>query len=109
MQFRRQHKNSQGGWLAVFRIAPLLATVFLSAQILATAHSAAHAENDHLHDGVPCIIATASKQYDAVDVAKTALEVTIVSNHQTRATGPSLALVPVVISIRSIRAPPAFS
>lgn len=109
MQLSDRHKKLQHHWRAAFRIAPLLAAVFLCAQILATAHSAAHADNDHLHDGVPCIIATASKQYDAMDLAGAGPEIKEISGFHAKVAGPSSAHARVLISIRSIRAPPSYS
>ena len=56
-------------WRKAWRSAPLLVALFLCAQVLATAHSAAHADVDHLHDGVPCIVTAASKQCETMDTA----------------------------------------
>ena len=54
-------------------MAALFVALFLCSQFLAAAHSAAYADVEHVHDGVPCIIAAASKQGDDLGTPPDAL------------------------------------
>lgn len=88
------------------RIAPLFAAIFLCAQFLAAAHSAAYADADHLHDGTPCIIAAANKQGDSLDVAH---DIPTLERQPVRALISDQSLSPLVgttIAASSIRGPP---
>jgi len=69
VQLTLAHNQKYPHWIANLRIAPLIAVVFLCAQMLATAHDAAYASSDHLHDGTPCIISASCKHDDGVDLA----------------------------------------
>ena len=96
-------------WFSAFGIAPLLAAVFLCAQVLATAHSAAYADTDHLHDGVPCIVAAAGKQCDTLDTAKPAPTLEQKTTHQHVAAAANVPTEGSIASAHSIRGPPALS
>jgi hypothetical protein len=101
--------KQQPGWLSAFGITPFLAAVFLCAQILATAHSAAYADADHLHDGVPCIVAAASKQCDTLDTANPAPSLERKTTHQHVAAAANVTTENHTTSAHSIRGPPVLS
>lgn len=109
MRLRRAHHQYRINWFANLRVAPLLAAIFLCAQILATAHNAAYADVDHVHDGVPCIVVAASKQSDTMDEATPvpSLERNTVC-HLDAAVSQSPAKN-IVASTHAIRGPPIFS
>lgn len=50
-------------------VIPVLATLFLFAQFINTAHAATYGDTSHTHDGQPCIIAAACKQTADFDLA----------------------------------------
>lgn len=101
------HKPKRINWFANLRIAPLFAAVFLCAQLLATAHSAAYSDVDHVHDGTPCIIAAANKQCDDLDVAAKPQALERVSNVQSIAITLTAVDYSKTVSAGAIRGPPA--
>ena len=58
------------GWSA--RFAAALAVLFVLAQLATTAHAATYGDADHVHDGLPCIVASLVKKTDDLNVAGTA-------------------------------------
>lgn len=69
MMSPRSIENSIGR-MGLARVAPWLAVIFVLAQLIATAHSAAFAESEHTHDGHPCIIAATCKHSADADSPK---------------------------------------
>jgi len=106
VHFFGAHRYTRLNGFAKLRIAPLLAAVFLCAQLLATAHSAAYADVDHVHDGTPCIIAAASKHADSLDVAKPAPVLERALSHDVIPAIVHLSLIGVTASPTPIRGPP---
>jgi len=72
MHMRRTHNQHANHWVLSGRFMMLFIALFLSAQLLASAHNAAHGDKDHMHDGIPCIMASTSKHCDDMDIAHTA-------------------------------------
>lgn len=101
-----EHTQKQASWFSALRIAPWLAAVFLCAQILATAHSATI---EHLHDGVPCIVAAASKQYDAMDTPPPVFVKERKTVRLPMTAAAYAAKIGTTLSAFSIRGPPALS
>lgn len=55
-------------WFRQLGLSAWLVALFVSAQLIGTAHAAAHGDQDHLHDGHPCIVVSIVKKTDDIDV-----------------------------------------
>ncbi len=94
--------------LGLARVAPWLAVLFVAAQLIATAHAAAFGDNEHTHDGHPCIIATACKHTPDVDTAKPVVEIAIPVWHIAYIAEVAAPVYSPIATKRSARAPPPY-
>jgi len=88
------------------RFAVWLMALFVSAQLLGTAHAAAFGKQDHLHDGHPCIVASFVKKsadFDLKDGPALVEPVETVGDHSV---GLLQTFTTTAIDFASARAPP---
>ncbi|WCL55405.1 hypothetical protein [Gimibacter soli] len=86
-------------------ILPLLAVMFVAAQVMLVAHLAAFGPDKHLHGSEPCAIVSVSKAHDALDVASPP-QLILPEAGAVIEILPVLALVATVRPARSSRDPP---
>ena len=89
------------------RFVAFLAILFVSAQFLGVAHSAAYGEADHGHDGQPCIVASIVKKSSDLDIAAAPLLDPAVHSIWQEPLADKAAPASPATSTRPIRAPPA--
>lgn len=95
---------------ALFRqlgLSAWLIVLFVSAQLFATTHTAAHGDQDHLHEGQPCIVASFLKKTDDLDIASALPEIERQDFDPYVLATTSIALSCAVVATSPIRAPPA--
>ena len=109
MRQHTRHCQQPTNWFADLRIAPLFAAIFLLAQFLASAHAAAYADANHVHDGTPCIIAAAHKQSDAMDTTAPVPGLARIAVAEEFILPPQKGIVPTRFFAHGSRGPPANS
>ncbi|NVJ96760.1 MAG: hypothetical protein HWE25_01335 [Alphaproteobacteria bacterium] len=100
------HNNRTENGLKAQLVA-FLALLFVSAQFLATAHTAAYGDADHVHDGHPCIVASIVKKSSDMDVAPAPVLDVADQREWFAPTLPSHAPHSLATTTRPIRGPPA--
>ncbi len=86
-------------------ILPLLAAMFVAAQLMLVAHLAAFGPDKHLHGTEPCVIVSMSKAQAAFDIAPPP-QLILPETGAVIENLPALALVATVRPARSSRDPP---
>ncbi len=102
-----RERVSRSAWFRQLGLSAWLIVLFVSAQLFATTHTAAHGDRDHLHEGQPCIVASFLKKTDDIDIASALPEIEEQDFHPYVPATTSVALTGAVVATSPIRAPPA--
>lgn len=98
---------STSAWFSKLGLSAWLIMLFVTAQLFSASHAAAHGDQDHLHEGMPCIVASFAKKADDINIACSLPEI---EKQDFQPQVPATALIALtgsVVATGTIRGPPA--
>jgi hypothetical protein len=89
------------------RLSAWLIALFVSAQLVTTAHAATYSDQDHLHDGHPCIVTSIVKKTSDFDLSDGPSLQAPVASYGTLLPHTFQAPADIRVAGASARAPPS--